>query len=45
MEIVTTVINPINNEEVEITLNVNVSVNVTEKNTVLSVLASGHKEL
>ena len=45
MEIVTTVINPVNNEEVEITLNVHVSVNVTEKNSVLSVTAAGYKEL
>ena len=45
MEIVTTVINPIDNEEVEITLTANVSVNVSESGSVLTVHASGYKKL
>ena len=45
MEIVTTVINPIDNEEVEITLIGNVLVNVSDNGSVLTVHASGYKEL
>jgi hypothetical protein len=45
MEIVTTVVNPINNEEVEITLNASVAVTVTESGSVLNVQAFGYKEL
>ena len=45
MEIVTTVINPIDNEEVEITLTAMVTVNITENGKNLTVHASGYKEL
>ena len=45
MELVTTVINPVNNEEIEITLTVNVMVNINERGSVLNVTAVGSKEL
>jgi|LakMenEpi03Aug12_release.lakeMendotaPanAssembly.Ray.scaffolds.fasta_scaffold5127945_1 hypothetical protein len=45
MEIVTTVINPIDNEEVEVTLKVNVRVSVTDEIKILSVDAFGSKEV
>jgi hypothetical protein len=45
MEIVTAVINPVNNEEVEITLTANVAVTVTENGSVLNVHATGYKKL
>jgi hypothetical protein len=45
MEIVTTVINPINNEEVEVTLSVTVMVSISEDRSVLNVQAFGSQEL
>ena len=45
MEIVATVINPIDNQEVEVILNVNVIVNISDKSKVLKVSAFGTKEL
>ena len=45
MEIVTTVINPIDNQEIEVTLSVNVMVNVTDGIKILSVSAFGSKEV
>jgi hypothetical protein len=45
MEIVTTVVNPLNNEEVEVTLTVNASVNVSEIGSILNVYAVGFKEV
>ncbi len=45
MEIVTTVINPIDNQEVEVTLNVNVMVSITDESKFINVSAVGSKEI
>jgi hypothetical protein len=45
MEIVTTVINPIDNQEIEVTLGVNVMVNIIDGVKILNVNAFGSKEV
>lgn len=45
MQTTITVINPMNNEEVEVTLDVNVSVVISNESRVLNIAAFGLKEL
>ena len=45
MEMVTTVINPVNGEEVQVTLELNVSVVVTSNTQLLTVSGFGTKDL
>jgi hypothetical protein len=45
MEMVTTVINPIDNQEIEVTLKMNIMLNIIDGAKVLNVSAFGSKEL